>query len=350
MVNSIAPGKIIVTGEYVGIFGEPVTLTSVDLQTQVEVRSVNNVLISICSDIYPDERVVITFDKLEEVWKDAQHDHDAYTTSLDVNLLKKYRSTKLMPAIIAVAAAVSSMQKLNNSVGFDLLIKSTLPVGSGLGSSASMSAAIIGGIMTYFHEPVDIERVNALAYEVEKILNGKPSGADNSAVVYGGWLRYQRENEKMKITNLNGARASSGWWLIDGGKPSETTLELISKVLELKKTNAKKVDELIGRDRVVTELVQNQIENGDLKPDFLKESQDVLEEFGVIGENGKHIIQAITSGGGQAKVSGAGGIESGVGTIICYHQDLEKIKSIALKEGFGYSPVVFGGPGWRIEK
>jgi mevalonate kinase len=350
MVVSTSPGKIIVTGEYVGIFGEPVTLTSVDLETKVSIEDVTGNDVTITSDRYPEEKVVVGLDRLEQLHNEALREYQKYLVNLDVNLLKKYRGTKLMPATLAVASAVSYLKKRDKARGFNVVIRSILPVGSGLGSSASMSAAVIGAVLSNFQQCPDLSNLNMLTYGVEQVLNGKPSGADNSAVVYGGWLRYQRENGKMNITQLSGMGETRNWWLVDGGRPSETTLDLIAKVLELKKMNTKKVDELIKRDRAVTEHVQSQIREGILKPDFLAESQLVLEEFGVIGERGKDLIKQLGLNGGYAKVSGAGGISSGVGTILCYHEDEEKLKRIAFEKGFRYSPVVLGGPGWRIEK
>lgn len=347
---STAPGKIIVTGEYVGIFGEPVTLTTVNLHTKTKISLTDNETIVISSDRFPGQLNKTKTNELLDLWEAALGDYQKYLVAKDVGYLSKYRKEKLGPITLAVACAISNLKNVNIKMGLNVEVTSILPVGSGLGSSASVCASIIGGIFAIFDIALERSDLNEMTFAVEKILNGSPSGADNSAVVYGGWLRFQREGNKMNVSEIVGLGEVNNWWLIDGGRPEETTLELISKVLDLNKNNPDKVKELVKRDRKITEQVQEEIKRGDLTPEFLKESQTVLEEFGVIGERGKKIIRAIENCGGKAKVSGAGGIKSGVGMIMCYHPDEDRLKELALEEGIRYSPLILGGAGWKIEK
>ena len=100
MVISLAPGKIIVTGEYAGMFGEPVTITSVNLYTRVSVLERNDKLISITSSSFPSEEVLISFKELLDLWSEATKVYERYIAIVDVSLLKPYRSTKLRPAIL----------------------------------------------------------------------------------------------------------------------------------------------------------------------------------------------------------------------------------------------------------
>lgn len=348
MIVSSAPGKIIVAGEYVGIFGEPVILTSINLRTTVSISQRNDNLIYIVSDRFPGERVTMNLSELRNLWNEAINTYKKYLHLSDTSLLKKYRSLALTPASLAIASALYSL-KNNITSGIEVKINSILPVGSGLGSSASMCSSLIGGVLSYYDKAPDLEKLNEMTFKSEKVLNGKPSGADNSGVVYGGWLRFVREGEKIDIKRLR-KFTQSNWWLINGGKPSETTLELIGRVLDLRSHHKGKINDLIRRDRQIIEIVHKQIEDGYLKPDFLYESQKILEEFGVIGEKGKMLINKIIESGGQAKVSGAGGISSGVGMIMCYHPDEEKLRNLALLNNFVYSPLVMGGEGWQIEK
>lgn len=107
-----------------------------------------------------------------------------------------------------------------NSPAFDFNTRATLPVGAGLGSSASFSACAATAILL-IHQRVSIpelptpsnpatghihvshqgrralpltmaEEVNRWAFISEKILHGNPSGVDNSVAVYGGALGYTR--------------------------------------------------------------------------------------------------------------------------------------------------------------
>ena len=65
-----------------------------------------------------------------------------------------------------------------------LTIRSDIPIASGLGSGAALSAAIIRALFRYHGREEDPETVNRLAFEVEKIYHGNPSGVDNTTIVY----------------------------------------------------------------------------------------------------------------------------------------------------------------------
>ena len=80
-----------------------------------------------------------------------------------------------------------------------VLVTSELPLGSGLGSSASFCVALAAALLAYtdsvsFHVnhqgwlsfgEKDLELVNQWAFEGEKIIHGKPSGIDNTVSAYG---------------------------------------------------------------------------------------------------------------------------------------------------------------------
>lgn len=103
-------------------------------------------------------------------------------------------------------------------------MRSTLPVGAGLGSSASFSVCVATALLLLHQRislpplppparepdtndpghihishkgrralPTDIaEEANLWAFVAEKVLHGNPSGVDNSVSVYGGALAYTR--------------------------------------------------------------------------------------------------------------------------------------------------------------
>lgn len=107
---------------------------------------------------------------------------------------------------------------------FNFSVRSTLPVGAGLGSSAAFSACIATTVLLLYkritapplpapsrpptandpghlhisHDgrraipPGTAEEINRWAYVAEKVLHGNPSGVDNSIVVFGGALSYTK--------------------------------------------------------------------------------------------------------------------------------------------------------------
>jgi mevalonate kinase len=69
-----------------------------------------------------------------------------------------------------------------NSVA--ILIRSSIPVASGLGSGAAVSVAIIRALAKHLKKELSDEQVSELAFETEKLYHGTPSGIDNTVITY----------------------------------------------------------------------------------------------------------------------------------------------------------------------
>ncbi len=65
-----------------------------------------------------------------------------------------------------------------------LTLRSELPIAAGLGSGAATAVALIRALGAYLGRALDAETVNALAYEVEKLHHGTPSGIDNTVIAW----------------------------------------------------------------------------------------------------------------------------------------------------------------------
>ncbi len=73
-----------------------------------------------------------------------------------------------------------------------ITIRSAIPIASGLGSGAAVSAALGRGIAGLYGETIANATLNALVYEVEKLHHGTPSGIDNTTVVFEQPVYFQR--------------------------------------------------------------------------------------------------------------------------------------------------------------
>jgi mevalonate kinase len=78
-----------------------------------------------------------------------------------------------------------------------ICIRSLLPVGAGLGSSASYSVCLVGGLLTLSNKLKsltleELSIVNDWAFVSEKVIHGNPSGIDNSVCTFGGAVLYSK--------------------------------------------------------------------------------------------------------------------------------------------------------------
>ena len=89
--------------------------------------------------------------------------------------------------------------KLDLSKKVHIHIESNLPVSSGLGSSASLSVALIRELDDFFSLKLSKEKINDIAYECEKIFHGNPSGIDNTVINYQKPVFFKNKYQIIKI-------------------------------------------------------------------------------------------------------------------------------------------------------
>lgn len=80
------------------------------------------------------------------------------------------------------------LRSIKPEFGFDLLLNSDFPMGSGLGGSAAVSAAILGCFNQFRRDQWDLYELAEIAYQAERHCLGVPGGwQDQYATVFGGF-------------------------------------------------------------------------------------------------------------------------------------------------------------------
>jgi mevalonate kinase len=71
-------------------------------------------------------------------------------------------------------------------------IRSSIPIGSGFGSGAAVTAALMRSLSAMLGHPLEGAELNELVFEVEKMHHDTPSGIDNTVVVFGAPVYFVR--------------------------------------------------------------------------------------------------------------------------------------------------------------
>lgn len=219
-----------------------------------------------------------------------------------------------------------------------------MPLGRGLGSSASLSVATIAALLHFYVDrEFDKETVNNLAYQAEKHFHGNPSGADNTTTCFGGLIFFRKEFEFLKtISALNFKLPSSiekQLLLIDTGKPAETTAEMVKGVGKKYNDNPEAMDLAFMKIEKATKRMVVSIVKEDTVffKQALLENQEMLETIDIVSDTAKKLLIELQPFG-AGKVTGAGGKKEGSGFILFFADDMEAVQTFLDKKGVKYYP------------
>lgn len=219
-----------------------------------------------------------------------------------------------------------------------------LPVGSGLGSSAAFAHAIFLALLKHFDLRATREELYEMVQESEKFAHGNPSGVDATAIVYGGLLEFSRGDGSVNINPIKVERGNftnSDFYLIDSGRPSENTKQMVELVAKQLEEHPEVMRRLQRIGQLTSELIED-VRQDRFNAQLLMENQRLLEELGVVGDKANAMITLIENSGGYAKITGAGGVKTGSGMLLASATDPEKLEDLIRKQNWKFYKVKIG--------
>ncbi len=177
MFTATAPGKVILFGEHAVVYGRSALAAPV---VQLRARAT-----------------------VEETGR-----ADVALIAPDLNrsaLLSKVHAHNPLAAVVRV---VEQYCNCSLSDGYSLSVTSAIPIASGLGSGAAISVAVIRALAQYMgrEDAISREEVSRLAYEVERLHHGTPSGVDNTVIAFEQPVYFVRREPEPLIETFATAR------------------------------------------------------------------------------------------------------------------------------------------------
>lgn len=229
------------------------------------------------------------------------------------------------PVVAATRAALEATGDPEEHV--QLRIRSAIPHGRGLGSSAAVAAAVARTAADQHGVSLSAEALHRIVQRAESVAHGNPSGIDARAVAASGPIRFQGgEVSAVRVGSpLTFVIADSG--------ASGSTAEAVEGVRELRSSNPRVVDGIIAR---LAELTEESL--GDLGAGAAEElGARMLEAHRLLGRLGvgtadlDALVNAATAAGAHgAKLTG-GGLGGCVLALAPSEDDAERI-SLALRD------------------
>jgi mevalonate kinase len=185
-----------------------------------------------------------------------------------------------------------------------LRVSSTIPQAAGLGSGAAVSVAIIRALSAFLGHPLPPERVSALAFEVEKLYHGTPSGIDNVVITFNLPVYYIRGQPVQTLAVPRSFRIL----IADTGVSSPTGL-VVGEVRQHWLEHPQLTEAIFSSIGEISRSARSVIENG--KPDdlgvLMDLNQELLTQLGVSSPELDRLVEAARQAGALgAKLSGGG--------------------------------------------
>ena len=383
-----APGKVIVYGEHAVVYGKAAMAAAISLRSYLLVTALSKSHRTITLR-FPDI-------DLEHSWKiddlpwsafsqpsKKKHYYDL-VEKLDPELVEAMQphlsiiSPKASPEDKKIHQnAASAFLYLFLSLGSRdfpgciYTLRSTIPIGAGLGSSASISVCLSSAILLQLRtlsgphpdQPreeaeLQIERINRWAFVGEMCIHGNPSGVDNTVATGGKAVVFKRGDysQPPSVTPLRNFPELP--LLLVNTRQSRSTATEVAKVAALKKTYPAVTEPLLEAISKITDsayelISQSGFDTKDSRSvqtlgELMKVNHGLLAALGVSHPKLERIRDIVDSVGvGWTKLTGAGGGGSAITLLnsMASPSTLRRLEEQLANEGFEKYETTLGGDG-----
>lgn len=298
-VHASAPGKAILCGEHAVVYGLPAIAIPL---SGIRARAIGK-----ASD---DTLTVIAEDLGQTPLRIAGDDYD------------RANPLSLMAGLTATFVGAASIRG-------EIRIRSELPIASGLGSGAAVSAALGRAVAQLHGAEIPDEDLNRLVFDVEKLHHGTPSGIDNTVVVYEKPVYFRRDAAFEVISIRNGL----GIVLADTGIAS-LTRDAVADVRALARKAPKWTGRVFDEIGAIVDEARDCIERGSLERlgALMTANHELLQALTVSSPELDALVDAAVNAGALgAKLSGGG--RGGNIIVLCTGDSLCDVKESLLAAG-----------------
>jgi mevalonate kinase len=279
-VSSKAPGKIILSGEQFVVLGAPAVAMAVNLYSKIEVRPSQTGRIEVTADI-----------PLHLVGGQAKRSSVAENQEL------------LEPLRLATSATFDHLATTDR--GIHINANCQIPIGAGLGSSASTTVATISGVAKSRGARLHRREIFRLAFIPENYLHGHPSGVDQATCTYGGIIQFKKPATIKAIS----IKRPPMILVCDSGD-HRSTKALVGSVVKRSREQTNMFQTHLEEITVISNAVVKALRNeddGELGS-LMNRNHELLRQIGVSTPKlDKLVVAARKAGALGAKLTGAGG-------------------------------------------
>jgi mevalonate kinase len=222
----------------------------------------------------------------------------------DLNERLTVRDAPADHPLAAAARLALDRLGLSDAVNWRVEVRSTIPIASGLGSGAAVSAAIIRALADAAGAILPPAEVADLVFEVDRLHHGTPSGIDNTVIAYEQPVYFVRGQPPQRFPIGRPFMLA----IADTGIRSPTRIT-VGDVRRARDEDPERYDVIFDRIAAVVEAACSAIAAGQtaqLGP-LMDENHVLLSELDVSSPELEQLAAAARgAGAGGAKLSGGG--------------------------------------------
>lgn len=296
--EAFAPGKLILAGEHAVVYGHPAIALAVDRGTWVRAR------------------------------------RRPGPSGIDASVLRGDDGSETsFPADERLRPALATLLPPD---GVGLEICSNLPIGRGMGSSASLAVAAVRALARLRGAEASLQTCIERGFAVERVFHGTPSGLDHTVSARGGALWYRREDGELQVQAL--ALPALRLVVLDSGVAGNTA-SLVAGV----RARRPGVDPLLARIGALVGELRQALLLEDLAASgaLIDENHALLQQIGVSSPALDALVSLARAAGALgAKLAGAGG----GGVVIALVEEAEPLLHAAREAGVTAFPARISPP------
>lgn len=348
------PGKLILMGEHAAVYGRPALVAAADPRARAELMAADTGVGIELPDF--DQHFETSWTEIESHAAGLRRAWWRYAEDPTPDRFRAVHSGDPASLVMVALGEIAAELPAGERPPIRVRVESSLPVGSGFGSSAATAVAVIGGALFLLEGSAPLERIDRLAFEVERRQHGLPSGADHRTVLHGGVVWAERRGDRgLEVAPLpSPSPVPSRLQVFQTGQPRETTGEVVAAVKRRRQEAPEDFERLLDHMQrnterfreLLMESAADRTEVGGVISDY----ESCLERLQVVPPEVRKTIRAIEAAGGAAKISGAGALTGVAAGCLLVHWPGEPPSR--LPGGLGdhqRQAVELGAEGMRLE-
>ena len=329
-----APGKVILSGEHAVVYGQAALAAAINLASTATLTKHAIAAIDATIELTlpaTNWRYIATADELMLLANEVALRHEAFVAGRAPLSSIFQTPEQLLPASLGYCLQANNLT-LSHNISIEL--HTDLLLGGGMGSSASLVAAMLAALMSACEHNFNQALLYQQVLATEQWQHGRSSGLDPHVCVHGGLQVYQsgqcQQLPAPQVDNL---------YLVPSGRPQSTTGECVEAVAE--QDHAERFWQQFGE---VTQALTQAIGEADMQAiqAQIRRNHRLLQSLQVVPAKVSNFIAEAEQLGGAGKVCGAGSMTGDAGGLLLLSGlSQQQVAHLCAANSYTYWPLVW---------